>query len=854
MDLSSMLNDGPPDEKPKTSAPQASPPIGGPSRGSYPPAALPAGQSQGRNLTPLHTPTNGQYPFASPSPINTAAGQQAYRPYEAYSATTPGGRPASHGHFAQPSPSYYGPGHPAHHTTSMSPTPSSHHSQTPHSMRQSPLATANHLPQQQTLPPHFHPSQPSTPLGPPPFVQRHSNQLDMASPYHQRNPSNASNGMTAHSPAQHYPSIGNLVESPNAHRPQVQRRGTSEYSRSADRERSLSVSPKTKVPARPPSLGSRHSSQQEVYSARGSVQRNSGVTPSSSTPSHVTAPPSNYGQPPYAHSTSGASQAHLHAPGSLSVNAGVGGPLSASNNQPAPQHHQSQKMGMNHLLAPTPQHEQYENSRPNNANTQASLARSNSNEQSKPDSYSSPATAPPSHEKVQLRVQSDLSMKTEKSESLPTSATSMPSKSSQSQPSEPKQQTGEVSSRESSQTKTPLKRAAESEPSAEPPAKRGRRKYTERPIWAHLSHQNPRSRDAGVVPNGALPSKSAATSARTNGDPPLQTNGQQVSPPLSGNLQAALDVLPWQQNPPLDHDLMRARKVLGPKWEKSINWNVPLSSLVKSLMDWTFQSLDANSDIGLDPREGAIEIEAKIGTLVDENTGERMVLPVRNAVVLAPGTENRYQFESQMLEAAHQRMNKYLNECLVTSREQKGRTPIDYKHIKEVDSFRTLSKYGIGLLPQCAQKRYRRELRLRTSVDQKTGRVTARIVKVKLAELQIHSPGESYDCRISMNLEVNLDRPDIDLQQLTEEPTHEKPAQPDRVKDRLSYKHLAYSTDLTRVDTKGLSPKYELELEVDANTLRHQKHLMQTGQENGYQAVVEGFMENLTLLMRQPKQ
>jgi hypothetical protein len=199
-------------------------------------------------------------------------------------------------------------------------------------------------------------------------------------------------------------------------------------------------------------------------------------------------------------------------------------------------------------------------------------------------------------------------------------------------------------------------------------------------------------------------------------------------------------------------------------------------------------------------------------------------------------------------------MNAYLNEALITSKSQKGRTAIDYTHIKETDSFRTLSKYGIGLLPQSAQKRFRRELRLRTSTDQKTGQVTARIVKVKLAELQIHSPSDSYDCRISMNLEVNLDRPGIDVQALTEEPTHEKPAQPDRVKDRLSYKHLAYQTDLTRVDTKGLSPKYELELEVDANVLRQQKQLLQSGQENGFQAVVEGFMENLTLLMRQPKQ
>jgi hypothetical protein len=148
------------------------------------------------------------------------------------------------------------------------------------------------------------------------------------------------------------------------------------------------------------------------------------------------------------------------------------------------------------------------------------------------------------------------------------------------------------------------------------------------------------------------PGRSAPGPARTNGNRPQQTNGQQQGAPQpNGNAQhSALDVAPWQQNPPLDHDLMRARKILGPKWEKSIQWNVPLSSLVKSLMDWLYASLEANSDIGLDPREGAIEIEAKIGTLVDSNTGERMVLPVMNAVVLDPRTTERYQFESQMFE------------------------------------------------------------------------------------------------------------------------------------------------------------------------------------------------------------
>lgn len=305
---------------------------------------------------------------------------------------------------------------------------------------------------------------------------------------------------------------------------------------------------------------------------------------------------------------------------------------------------------------------------------------------------------------------------------------------------------------------------------------------------------------------------------------------------------------------PLDNDLIRARRILDPGWERSMDGNVPITSLVKQVMDWLYVSLDTNADIGLDPREGAIEIEAKIGTLIDKDTGDRMSLPITSATVLETRSNGTYQFESQMLEAAHKKMNAYLNKITELANTP-GRTKVAYTHTHETDSFRTLNSAGMNLMPEALMKRNtRRDLKLRTSKSDKTGAVTARIVKLPLSQLQIHSPHDSYDVRISMNLEVNLDQPDLDTYDITDNPTLDKPAQPERKKDRVSYKHLAYQTDLTRVDTPGLGPKYELELELDANKLREQKQLLATRQDNGFQAMVEGFMDNLTLLMRQPKQ
>ena len=116
--------------------------------------------------------------------------------------------------------------------------------------------------------------------------------------------------------------------------------------------------------------------------------------------------------------------------------------------------------------------------------------------------------------------------------------------------------------------------------------------------------------------------------------------------------------------------------------------------------------------------------------------------------------------------------------------------------------------------------------------------------------MHIQNPVEPYDCRISMNLEVNFP-PDVDISELIEPPSHDRPPPPERIKDRLSYKHLAYSIDLTKVESQGVPSKYELELEVDANVLRQQIERGKRGLDTAYTDVVSGFFDNATFLMRQ---
>ena len=105
-----------------------------------------------------------------------------------------------------------------------------------------------------------------------------------------------------------------------------------------------------------------------------------------------------------------------------------------------------------------------------------------------------------------------------------------------------------------------------------------------------------------------------------------------------------------------------------------------------------------------------------------------------------------------------------------------------------------------------------------------------------------------------MNLEVNFMGKDIDPGALTNDANSNK-NKPSRSKDRMSYKHLnnTFAIDLTRVDSPGMDPIYELELELDANVARDQSARLEQRQQSAYMPVVEGFVDNLTHLMKRAR-
>ncbi|KAF2858737.1 mRNA triphosphatase CET1 [Piedraia hortae CBS 480.64] len=389
------------------------------------------------------------------------------------------------------------------------------------------------------------------------------------------------------------------------------------------------------------------------------------------------------------------------------------------------------------------------------------------------------------------------------------------------------------------------KRAAEPSIEAqERPAKRGKsRKYHQRPAWARLAKTNPKYRP-GI--NG----DTAASEESPQMPPPRQrdrlSNGPNVHP-MPGRYHPDQ---PWLDNPPLDWDIIHARQIFG-NWEKSIKWNTAYPDLDREVTDWLSFHLSNFNGIGYDPTQGAIEIEAKLGHLIDRGTNERIQFPVRNMTVLEQMWFESDRFECRLTESQHafEAGNAFLNQMTRESHTE-GRVPLEYSHPRSQDVFHPLSARGRELLPAAFRNLnlHGRDLNLRTTTDVKTGIVTARIVKINLAHMHIYSPHSNYDARISINLEVDLNRPELEpFTDLVEAPSAERPAQPARNKDRCSYKHLAYQIDLTRVDVANTTPKYELEVEVEAAVLREQIRMRTF---RGYNAVISGFLENIVHLMR----
>ncbi|KAJ5300924.1 uncharacterized protein N7443_005926 [Penicillium atrosanguineum] len=415
----------------------------------------------------------------------------------------------------------------------------------------------------------------------------------------------------------------------------------------------------------------------------------------------------------------------------------------------------------------------------------------------------------------------------------------------------------------------------ENQPSIDNPLpKAKRRRYNEPPIYAQRSVRT--KGKCPVIPNPQSPvpkhlrqssqepwaarrrsstNASAVTTAtshavRTPGSVPPSANGP---PP-----QAAPAPAPMPAPALAPQASTRPVGSLGP-WEPSITGLIPFEEITKSLCDFLFKHVVMRNDVAVGGAGSAatgqgtiIEVEAKLGHVIDQDRRERLRLPVLTESVINRDSGFRTAFESSMTVEQHRAMNNFLNETVRHSMPAADpkRIPLTYAHKKERDTFYEVDPNDLPpVIRQNLNPRHKPKVRVTT--DQRTGEVIAKIIKCRVADIDVYSPRTTVDWRVSVNLEMEYEGDHTQLPMVDAS----KGGRGERNKDRMSYRHLAYQIDLTQVARAELATKnefeHELEIEISAAEIRRQGTLAMAGDpSNQYEELVKGFVDNIRVLAR----
>lgn len=644
-------------------------------------------------LTPLHTPVHtpaqlpgaaSAYPFPSGPFQSPSQAQQQYRGQDGHQVATPGGSRHSASSYQYPQQAASSPfGAPPQPPSAGLQHSGSHSSlsHTPQAVRESSIMSAQSYGHHQYPGQGQHASQPSTPLGPPAPIQYSRNLAQAQSPYnaHHRNSSGASHG-PAHSVASNSPArppgMSILAESPamyghgpgHASRPSQsgqpgppKRVASGGYISETERERSLSVSPRTMVAPRQGSNASYYSN--DVGSARNSM---SVAQPEYDKMSHQPQPQpqqqaqqqhqqlqqqQQHQQQQHQQYQQQHEQTHLRSSDDMSHEIS---PLTTTRQAPIMHHPPT---------APSPASRSSQTPKMKNLLNDTNIAPSPVRQ--------SPAVAPiPAHSlqsspysqsQILNGVQPRNTQMTPVKAEPPTIKTEAAGFMKDSL----LQQPVTAPASHHSQQGLPLKRAAETSPDAVHPSKRAKKiKYAEPPIWARFAASNPRYGDnpqsLAPPPQQQIKKPSPRPQVRpallqthsTNGhapQPQSMVNGAPSgAPPSTPAATIVATSLPSSSIPPA------VQERLGP-WEVNIRNVQPMNDMLREVGDFLFQHA-TRSDVGTG--DCVLEVEAKLGTLIDKETNCRVsTMGVTNTVLNHNLTQNgKFRFESNMTEVS----------CLVT--------------------------------------------------------------------------------------------------------------------------------------------------------------------------------------------
>ncbi|CAI4052778.1 hypothetical protein SKDZ_16G0490 [Saccharomyces kudriavzevii ZP591] len=257
---------------------------------------------------------------------------------------------------------------------------------------------------------------------------------------------------------------------------------------------------------------------------------------------------------------------------------------------------------------------------------------------------------------------------------------------------------------------------------------------------------------------------------------------------------------------------------------------IPDDDLTKSVQDWVYATI-----YSIAPElRSFIELEMKFGVIIDAKSPDRVNPPVSSQCVF---TELDAHLTPNIDSSLFQELSKYIRGISEVT-ENTGKFSI-------IESQTRDSVYRVGLSTQ-------RPRFLRMSTDIKTGRVGQFIEKRQVAHLLLYSPKDSYDVKISLNLELPVPDNDPPEKYKSQSPISE------RTKDRISYIHNDSCTriDITKVENHNQSSKsrpsettHEVELEINTPALLSAFDNI-TNDSKEYASLVRTFLNNGTIIRR----
>ena len=186
---------------------------------------------------------------------------------------------------------------------------------------------------------------------------------------------------------------------------------------------------------------------------------------------------------------------------------------------------------------------------------------------------------------------------------------------------------------------------------------RKRQRFDSPPIYAQSSRRNGRVGSANpLLPNRRpVPPRVA---------PPMRQEGHETRD--QGSLHSAPPVNESNGHPPTASDIVvpntqpiSANQAALGAWEHSIIDMLPSEELTRTIADFLFTEVVLRNDVGAGSAGGGsghgavLEIEAKFGQLIDKNTNERLRLPVMTECIISKNDPNlRIAFKSSMTEVS----------------------------------------------------------------------------------------------------------------------------------------------------------------------------------------------------------